>query len=108
MAAKKSARKTQARKQLRLLREAQHSLCAGCGTHVPSWRRTRQFHPDYPTFDHIITRALGGGRTLDNGLLKHRRGNEARGNSPPTGCDRIWHHIVLGFLETKGHPRSPG
>jgi 5-methylcytosine-specific restriction endonuclease McrA len=88
----------QIRAQRRALRSAQRSICAGCGEHLPSARRVKRHHPDYPTFDHFVPRSQGGGRTLDNGLLKHRRCNQARGNRPPTGCDRLWRETVRAWL----------
>lgn len=80
--------------QIRALRWAQASVCAGCGSHVPSSKRLKRFHPDYPTFDHVITRSDGGQRKLNNGLLKHQRCNQSRGSKPPTGCDLIWLDLV--------------
>lgn len=35
---------------------------------------------------------------LINGLLKHFAYNMRRGSDPPTGCDRIWHAVVLERL----------
>ncbi len=90
--------------QRRALRWAQNDVCAGCGGFVPSHRRLKPYHPDYPTFDHVIARNHGGGRTLDNGLLKHLRCNQTRGNRRPTGCDLIWHDLVQARLS--GRPRS--
>jgi 5-methylcytosine-specific restriction endonuclease McrA len=58
--------------------------------------------PRYPTFDHFIPRSLGGKRTLDNGLLKHRRCNALRGNKDPTGCDRVWHQFVSARMKIRG------
>jgi hypothetical protein len=50
--------------------------------------------PLAPTFDHFIPRSKGGTFHIGNGLLKHRRCNTARGNQPPSGCDRIWREVV--------------
>lgn len=94
----------QAAGQLRALRWAQRSLCAGCGDRVPSAQRLRRHDPAYPTFDHVVARSAGGGRTLANGLLKHLRCNQGRGDRPPTGCDLIWQALVVARLAHR--PRS--
>ncbi|WP_371809606.1 HNH endonuclease [Croceicoccus sp. YJ47] len=90
--------------QLRALRWAQGSLCAGCGEHVPSSSRLKRYDPSYPTFDHVTTRSTGGGRTLGNGLLKHQRCNQKRANRAPTGCDLIWLEFVTARLSMR--PKS--
>ena len=87
--------------QARTLRWAQGSVCAACGGHLPSAKRLKRFHPDYPTFDHVLPRSKGGGRTLHNGLLKHHRCNMARRNLPPTGCDLIWLEFIRARLAVK-------
>ena len=97
-----STRQSQA--QRRALRWAQQSLCAGCGRHLPSVRRLKRHHPDYPTFDHVQLKSVGGGRTLNNGLLKHQRCNQARGARPPSGCDIIWLTAVIERLRKR--PKS--
>lgn len=84
--------------QRRALRWAQTSICAGCGHHLPSTRKLPLHHPDYPTFDHVVPRSAGGGRTLNNGLLKHQRCNQKRRDTPPTGCDLVWHAAVSARL----------
>lgn len=89
----------QIRNQLRLLRWAQGSKCAECGEHVPSASKLTRHHPDYPTFDHVIPRCYGGGRTLSNGLLKHQRCNQARGNTPPTKADLKMRKLVAERLK---------
>ena len=90
--------------QLRALRWAQRSLCAGCGEHVPSSSRLKRYDPAYPTFDHVTTRSTGGGRTLGNGLLKHQRCNQQCANRAPTGCDLVWLEFVTARLSMR--PRS--
>lgn len=90
--------------QRRALRWAQNSICAGCGTHLPSVSRLKRYDPQYPTFDHIILKSVGGTRTLNNGLLKHQRCNQARANRAPTGCDLIWLAAVQARLSVR--PRS--
>ncbi|MBN8807810.1 MAG: hypothetical protein J0I47_06195 [Sphingomonas sp.] len=92
------------RRQLRALRAAQRSICAGCGKPVPSFRKVHYNDPAYPTFDHLELRSLGGLRHLSNGLLKHRACNVGRGTAPPTGCDLIWSSVVAVALEKR--PRS--
>lgn len=90
--------------QRRALRWAQRDICAACGCLVPSRKRLDRYHPDYPTFDHVIPRQSGGGRALANGLLKHQRCNQQRGNKPPTGCDQLWLDLVQARLS--GRPQS--
>jgi 5-methylcytosine-specific restriction endonuclease McrA len=94
----------QARAQRRALRWAQNSICAGCGLHLPSARRLKRFDRDYPTFDHVVPKSRGGGRTLANGLLKHLRCNQDRGDRPASGCDRVWLEAVKARLSNR--PRS--
>ena len=90
--------------QRRTLRWAQGSVCAGCGKHLPSARRTKKHHPDYPTFDHVIPLSRGGKNRLTNGLLKHRICNAARGNRSASGCDLIWLAFVQARLSVR--PKS--
>ena len=90
--------------QRRALRWAQTDICAGCGAFLPGGRRLPRHHPEAPTFDHVIARSEGGGRTLANGLLKHQRCNQQRGHKPPTGCDLLWLDLVQSRLA--GRPRS--
>jgi 5-methylcytosine-specific restriction endonuclease McrA len=94
----------QAAAQRRALRWAQFSVYAGCGKHLPSARRLRRHHPDYPTFDHVLPRSAGGRRTLTNGLLKHQRCNQARADRAPTGCDLLW--LLLVRTRLADRPRS--
>lgn len=81
-----------------ILQWAQRGICAGCGWPIGTGKSLARRSPRYPTFDHVDPKALGGARTVANGLLKHRRCNEARGGAPPTGCDLIWHWSVLQRL----------
>lgn len=79
--------------QLAILYRAQAGICAGCGRSI----RKRMGRPEdalAPTFDHVVTRASGGGNGIRNGLLKHRACNSARADRPPTGCDLLWHEVV--------------
>lgn len=87
--------------QRRALRWAQNDLCAGCAGFLPSAKRLTLHHPDYPTFDHMVTRSSGGGRTLSNGLLKHQRCNQRRANRAATGCDLIWQTLVQARLSNR-------
>ena len=97
-----SSRQVQA--QRRALRWAQGSVCAGCGRHVPSARRLERFDPRYPTFDHVVPKSCGGGRTLNNGLLKHLSCNQGRGSGRASGCDHVWAEAVRARLANR--PRS--
>ena len=96
----------QTKNQRRKLRFAQQSICAGCGQHLPSVRRVKKHHPDYPTFDHVVPKSLGGRRVLTNGLLKHRRCNGLKANRCPSGCDLIWLAAVQFRLEALEHYRG--
>ena len=89
--------------QRRTLRWAQGSTCAGCGKHLPSARRLKKQHPDYPTFDHVIPRSRGGQNLLTNGVLKHRSCNAIRKDRLPTGCDMIWLAFVRARLSVRPH-----
>ena len=98
----------QVRTQLRLLRWAQSSKCAGCGGHVPSASKLKRHDPDYPTFDHVIPRRYGGGRTIGNGLLKHQRCNQARGDAPPSKADlEAWKRVTERLKAVPPEVRSP-
>lgn len=81
--------------QRMILHWAQNGLCAGCGRPVGLSSRGPKSRATYPTFDHFVPKSRGGGRVLINGLLKHRRCNEGRGDRPPSGCDRVWQALVL-------------
>lgn len=87
-----------ASERLFLLRWAQRGYCAGCGEMLTRRFDRKPHHPDAATFDHVVLASLGGRRELANGLAKHRRCNERRGQSLATGCDRIWHDVVLTRL----------
>jgi len=53
----------------------------------------------------VVPRSKGGGRTLDNGLLKHCRCNLQRADAPPTGCDLVWlEGVKAGFRKLSPHP----
>ncbi|MFS0773558.1 HNH endonuclease [Sphingomonas sp. 1P08PE] len=96
--------KAQKANQLRALRWAQGSICAGCGKPVPSAKGLKPYYPQYPSFDHVVPQSHGGMRTLDNGILKHQRCNQNRGNSLPTGCDLVWQTVVRARLANR--PKS--
>lgn len=50
----------------------------------------RSKHPDRPTIDHCIPRALGGADRLGNILAMHKACNETKSDDAPTGCELIW------------------
>lgn len=58
------------------IRNAQGSRCAICGEHMGKERGT---------LDHVIPRSKGGKHT-GNLVVAHRRCNEQRGSTMPTGC----------------------
>ena len=85
-------------RQRRILHWAQNGRCAGCGEPMSLKRGFPRDRPSYPTYDHVVPKCRGGGHSLINGLLKHFVCNTRRGSDPPTGCDRIWHALVLERL----------
>lgn len=93
-------RKRQRERQREILHWAQSGLCAGCARPIGLGRKGPRLGPTYPTFDHYDPKHLDGRRTVWNGLLKHRRCNEARGGRMPTGCDTIWHWNLIDRLRT--------
>lgn len=84
---------------------AQNGFCAGCGHRLPPIGDLCLI-VNCPSIDHLIARARGGGDHIGNMLLMHSRCNSAKGDRPPTGCERIWHHVVLAALEI--HPLDIG
>jgi hypothetical protein len=50
---------------------------------------------DWPSVDHVIPRGAGGGDHDLNKVAMHRRCNSAKNHRFPTGCELIFHHIVL-------------
>lgn len=82
-------------RQRQILHWAQGGRCAGCGQPMALKRGLPRDRSDYPTYDHIVQKSRGAGHGLINGLLKHFACNMRRGSDPPTGCDRIWHALVL-------------
>lgn len=91
--------KRRRQRQRTMLHWAQRGICAGCGGAIKATGKDRRA-PDYPTFDHVDPRRLGGPRSIKNGLLKHRRCNELREGRLPSGCDLIWHWSVLEKLQS--------
>ncbi|WP_420822459.1 HNH endonuclease [Sphingomonas crocodyli] len=87
-------RRYRRRRQLVKIYAAQGGICAGCGMSVPDIDDQRRSHPDAPTFDHVTSRAQGGTYHTLNGVMKHRRCNEDRGDRQPTGCDLIWQALI--------------
>lgn len=76
-----------------ILRIAQLDICAGCGQ--PFGRKPRGvYSPYFPTLDHVLPRSCGGHHSLNNLLLKHRKCNEERKDTPATGCDILWQAVV--------------
>lgn len=80
---------------------AQNGYCAGCGHRLPPIGDLCLI-VNCPSIDHFIARARGGGDHIGNMLLMHSRCNSAKGDRDPTGCERIWHQVVLAALDM--HP----
>ena len=93
--------KRRRQRQRRMLHWAQQGICAGCGGPIKATGKVK-WAPDYPTFDHVDPRRLGGPRSIKNGLLKHRVCNELRKGDLPSGCDLVWHWSVLAKLRSEG------
>lgn len=86
------------RVRIAILQQAQSGICAGCGQFVR--KRPGNANDEWaPTFDHVRTRSSGGTRVLTNGLLKHRKCNNDRGDSPATGCDLVWQQVAIARLK---------
>lgn len=90
------------RLRVEALFDAQGGLCASCGR-----RMLLRDDPDSQgnsdgrlvSEDHFISRKAGGGHDITNRVAMHRDCNSAKGNRPPTGCERIFHQLVLEKLE---------
>jgi 5-methylcytosine-specific restriction endonuclease McrA len=92
-------RKRKHRRRRKILRvwDLHGGICSGCG--LPVLREgLRPGDPDAATFDHFVSASQGGTLALTNGLLKHKRCNQARGNAAPNGCERVWREVVLAKL----------
>lgn len=92
---------TRPRRIIKALYEAQRGICPACGHKMPplgdpTWPQLM------PSVDHVTARAKGGGDHIGNMLAMHRGCNSAKGDRAPTGCELIWHHMVLARLEL--HP----
>lgn len=96
-------RKRRHRRRRKILRiwDLHGGICSGCGLPVPR-EGLRPSDPNAATFDHFIPASKGGTLGLQNGLLKHKRCNEARADAAPNGCERVWREVVLARLETSG------
>lgn len=85
----------------RQLFAAQRGFCAGCGCKMPPIGDPCLLQ-HVPSIDHVEARARGGADNISNMTLMHAICNSRKGDRPPTGCERIWHHAVLAALEI--HP----
>lgn len=85
------------RGQLLALLDVQGWHCAACGRRLPPLGDCA-LPDDHASFDHVYPRSKGGSDSLLNGLAMHRRCNTAKGDRLPTGCERIWHELVLASL----------
>lgn len=78
--------------------QAQDNLCACCGTLMD---RESEDDGDWPSTDHVVPRKAGGGDHDLNKVAMHRRCNSGKNHRLPTGCELIFHHIVLAKLEVE-------
>lgn len=83
---------------LRQLYDAQGRVCPACGVRMPPWGEPA-LQQDLPSLDHVVPRVRGGGNHAGNMLAMHVRCNSAKGDRLPTGCELIWHEMVLSKLE---------
>lgn len=81
---------------LYFLVEAQSGLCACCGQEMDPHHEDDGY---WPSEDHLIPRAAGGGNHDLNKVAMHRRCNSGKNHRLPTGCEKIFHHIVLAKLQ---------
>lgn len=91
--------------------DAQDGLCASCGYRMDLATRTvlLDLPPEHPlmqlesyllmaSIDHLEPRSRGGTDCPRNKVAMHIRCNSDKGNRPPTGCERIFHMLVLERL----------
>lgn len=83
------------------LYDAQRGICASCGRRMVPFGDCGLDHL-LPSIDHLIARKSGGGDHIGNMVAMHRACNSAKGDRSPTGCERIFHHLVLARLDM--HP----
>jgi hypothetical protein len=90
------------RLRLEALFEAQNGFCASCGLTM-----LLRDDPDADgnsdgrliSEDHLVARKSGGGHDITNRVAMHRYCNSVKGHRAPTGCERIFHLLVLTKLE---------
>jgi len=82
----------------KILFEAQNGICPACGMPLVPLQDLC-LDQDRLSVDHVHPRSAGGADHLGNMLAMHRRCNSAKGNRAPTGCELIWHALVLEKLE---------
>lgn len=101
------------REHLELLYLAQNKLCASCGRpmYLPWLHPIIENDQYYASIDHLYARHIGGADDLRNRVAMHRRCNSGKNHRPPTGCELIFHALVLERLEIPYHQwfdRRPG
>jgi hypothetical protein len=93
--------KSKARPLISALYDAQQGICPACGRKMPPLGDPALPHL-LPSIDHVIARAKGGGDHIGNMIAMHRKCNSTKSDRMPTGCEIVWHHLVLARLEM--HP----
>jgi hypothetical protein len=79
--------------------DAQGGLCAACGEQMflPKVHQIANYLL-YASRDHLVPRKRGGGDDPRNAVAMHVGCNSRKGDRPPTGCELIFHTLVLERL----------
>lgn len=91
----------QKRAFLEALYDAQHGFCASCGGKMFLQDR----HPViespmlYASEDHLRARKTGGSDDVTNRVAMHIKCNSRKMHRAPTGCELIFHALVLARLD---------
>lgn len=80
--------------------DAQGGLCASCGEpmFLPKVHRGITDYLLYASRDHLVPRKRNGSDCPRNAVAMHVRCNSAKGDREPTGCELIFHMLVLARL----------
>lgn len=81
------------------LYDAQGGLCASCGTpmFLPKVHQGQDYLL-YASRDHLIPRKRGGSDCPRNAVAMHVKCNSSKSDRLPTGCELIFHALVLARL----------
>ncbi len=89
------------RKVLETLFDAQGGLCASCGLEMflPMRHPAVENHKQFASIDHLWARRIGGSDDITNLVGMHAICNSSKQHRPPTGCELIFHALVLAKLD---------